>query len=103
MVVLGELEAEGQTARVAIGELEALDGEVCEGGKEKSRVRRLDVLVNIRRSLLVDKSPEVGNLSDKLLALLVQVLAQLVLVADYMGSTWLATELHGGGRRVARQ
>jgi hypothetical protein len=83
VVILGELEAEGKAARVAVGELEALNEEGSEGGQEQLRVRGLDVLVDIWRSLLENESTEVGDLSNKLLTLLVEILAQLVLMANY--------------------
>jgi hypothetical protein len=82
VIVLFELETEDKAARVTVGELEALNGHVLEGSQEQGGVRGLNVLVNVGGSLLENESPEVGDLSDKLLALGIQVLAQVVLVAN---------------------
>lgn len=81
-VVLLELPLEGDAAGVALGELEALDGQVGEGLEEELRVAGLDVLVNIGRSLLEDKGPELGDLGDDLLATDVEVPGELILLAD---------------------
>jgi hypothetical protein len=83
VVVLGELEAEEKAARVAVGELEALDRHVGEGSQEQSRIRGLNVLVNVCGSLLEDEGPEVGDLGNELLTLGVEILAELVLVANW--------------------
>jgi hypothetical protein len=83
-VVLLELPLEGDAAGVALGELEALDGQVGEGLEEELRVAGLDVLVNIGRSLLEDEGPELGDLGDDLLATDVEVPGELILLADLL-------------------
>lgn len=82
VLVLAELELDGNAARVAVGQLESLHRQVDEGAQQDGRVSRLDVLIDIRRSLLEDKGPKVGDLSNDLGALGVQVLGELSLLAD---------------------
>lgn len=85
VLVVAELEADGDGARVAVLavlELEAGDGDVLEGGQEEGGVLGLDVLVNLGGRLLEDEGPEVGDLGDDGGALLVQRARELVLAAD---------------------
>ncbi|KAI6771905.1 hypothetical protein HG530_002863 [Fusarium avenaceum] len=80
--VLLELPLEGDGAGVAVGELEALNGQASEGVEEELGVAGLDVLVNLGRGLLEDEGPELGDVGDDLLALDVEVLGELVLLTD---------------------
>jgi hypothetical protein len=81
-VVLLELPLEGDRAGVAVGELEALNGQAGEGVEEELGVAGLDVLVNLGRGLLEDEGPELGDVGDDLLALDVEVLGELILLTD---------------------
>ena len=79
VVVLLELKADGDVAGVAlgtVGDLEVGDGDVLQGGQEDGGVGGVDVLVNIGRGLLEDQRPEVGDLRDRLRALLEQRLRE---------------------------
>lgn len=82
VLVLAELELDGNAARVAVGKLESLNRQVDQRAQQDGRVSRLDILVDIRGSLLENERPEVGDLSNNLGALGVQVLGELGLLAD---------------------
>ena len=88
-VVVGvELEADGDAAGVAlgaVGDLEVGDGDVLQGGQEEGGVGGLDVLVDVGGGLLEDQGPEVGNLRDRLRALLVQRLSEGEMLARWLG------------------
>lgn len=81
-LVLLELPLDGDGARVAVGKLEALNGEAGQGVEEELRVARLDVLVNLGRGLLEDEGPELGDLGDNLSTSDVEILGELVLLTD---------------------
>lgn len=82
VLVLAELELDGNAARVAVGKLESLNREVDQRAQQDGRVSWLNILVDIRGSLLEDEGPEVGDLCNNLGALGVQVLGELSLLAD---------------------
>jgi hypothetical protein len=54
-------------------------------GQQQGRVGRLDVLVYVGRGLLDDQRPEVGDARDDLVALFVEGLVELDLLADWGG------------------
>jgi hypothetical protein len=80
--VLLELPLDGDGARVAVGELEALNSEAGQGVEEELGVAGLDVLINLGRGLLEDEGPELGDVGDNLSTLDVEVLGELVLLTD---------------------
>lgn len=81
--VLLELPLDGDGARVAVGELEALNGEAGQSVEEELGVAGLNVLVNLGRGLLEDEGPELGDVGDNLSTLDVEVLGELVLLTDW--------------------